>query len=275
MSKEKESFHECLERLFGYDKHKGLNRVDLFKVLFDDQSKKIEALEKELKSARSIASDFQERYSHACSEIKAWEKFNAEKFELISRLEDKLDLSQKENESLQDQLKWSLKNEEQYKKELSESLSINSQIRSELDQKNELIGSLERMKTHYTPDEIEGLEQASEEHQEMIFKIEALEKEKESIVEYLESFIEFCDCGNPCADCICEDKNGWHNSKLFKLEEENKNLIATLKKTESLIYLLELRLDEDDEAVLAKIQELEDSPEYQAIKHLLVQCPED
>jgi hypothetical protein len=44
----------------------------------------------------------------------------------------------------------------------------------------------------------------------------------ESIVKYLENFIEFCDCGNPKADCICIDKNGWETSREYKLKTQLK-----------------------------------------------------
>lgn len=44
------------------------------------------------------------------------------------------------------------------------------------------------------------------------------------IRKYLEGLIEWCDCGKPKADCICIDKNGWHKSREYLLQEENKKL---------------------------------------------------
>lgn len=46
-------------------------------------------------------------------------------------------------------------------------------------------------------------------------RIEQLDK----VVEYLESFIEFCKCRNPKADCVCENENGWHTSKEYKQQQ--------------------------------------------------------
>jgi len=45
-------------------------------------------------------------------------------------------------------------------------------------------------------------------------------KELGETVEYLEYLIEWCECGNPKADCVCEHQNGWHNSKEYKLLAE-------------------------------------------------------
>lgn len=53
-------------------------------------SREKEALEKQLKEARSIADSFQERYSHACSEIKALEKFQVEKVAEIEKMRKEL-----------------------------------------------------------------------------------------------------------------------------------------------------------------------------------------
>ena len=47
----------------------------------------------------------------------------------------------------------------------------------------------------------------------------------EGVIEYLESFIEFCDCGNPKLDCICLDKNGYETTYQSRLEQQNKILI--------------------------------------------------
>jgi len=58
---------------------------------------------------------------------------------------------------------------------------------------------------------------------------ERIKKLKE-IVEYLEYFIEWCECGNPKADCVCEHQNGWHNSKEYKLLAELRKAKKVMKK---------------------------------------------
>lgn len=57
---------------------------------------------------------------------------------------------------------------------------------------------------------------------------------QKNTIKYLEGFIEFCDCGNPKADCICIDKNGWKQSKEYILQSKLDKAIECIKKLDDI-----------------------------------------
>jgi len=90
-------------------------------------------------------------------------------------------------------------------------------------------------------------------------------KDKEQVIEYLESFIEFCDCKNPKADCICPDKNGWHESKEYKLQTQNKLLLEFARDFTSLVnYYQNNPLDSRN-----RLNEIYQSQTYKQVAKLL------
>jgi len=86
-----------------------------------------------------------------------------------------------------------------------------------------------------------------------IKKLESDLQKANNIIEYLESFIEFCDCKNPKEDCICIDKNGYKDSKDYKckkLEKQNKIMREALEYYADMPtqYMVLMNLDVNEKA---------------------------
>ena len=102
--------------------------------------------------------------------------------------------------------------------------------------------------SEYLSDYVKKLSQLQDKYIKDIEEKDQRIGELERAVEYLEDLIEWCDCKNPKIDCICPDKNGWHTSKVYKLEQ------TILRMAEGIEFYA------DEENYYAQTRNLIDSP---------------